>query len=419
MSNTHGRPDVWLETQAIHRDLLPPVLLSTTLAVPVPGSMTLTAFASIGYVRLSTRLVYVLQTAAAVPLSGSNGTYWLALHVDTHTPVATWTRVPGTHYLWCSSGSQPATPDGALVFASVTVATGVVTAVTQLPATTPLAAAWRTLLALGTMAQQNASAVAITGGTATLDALNVDNPTLLVDPALNSVGFGTAPAAGQALRAASAEVLGSFIVDNPTLLVSPTLHTVGVGIAPQTNEKFAVGGTTFFNGHMGLMERFGATARLSILEQRGTAYGIRFDTTGDGGGTGPCTFRNAAGTEVGYIGTNATTTTYSTASDARLKHAVAALTGALDVIAALKPVRFRWNADDSVGHGFLAHELQAIIPEAVSGLPNAVHDDGSVRPQQVDHSKLVPWLTAALQETLAQVEALAARVASLEEQLGL
>ena len=81
---------------------------------------------------------------------------------------------------------------------------------------------------------------------------------------------------------------------------------------------------------------------------------------------------------------------------------------------ALRPVAFRWNADDEVGHGFLAHELQATIPAAVTGEPDAVNEDGSVKPQQVDHSKLVPWLTAALQETLAQVQALTARVAVLE-----
>ena len=101
-----------------------------------------------------------------------------------------------------------------------------------------------------------------------------------------------------------------------------------------------------------------------------------------------------------------------------LKHAIAPLTGALDVVRALRPVAFRWNVDDSAGHGFLAHELQREIPDAVTGEADAVNEDGSVKPQQVDHSKLVPWLTAALQETLAQVQALAARVDSLEEQLG-
>lgn len=265
----------------------------------------------------------------------------------------------------------------------------------------------------GTMAQQDANAVAITGGSAVLGSLMVDNPTLLVDPALNSVGFGTTPQAGRSLMAASAEVLGTLTVANTALLVDGTSKHVGIGTAPQVNETFAVGGTTFFNGHMGLMERYGAAARLSILEQRGTAYGIQFDTTADGGGTGPCTFRNSAGTEVGYIGTSATATTYSTASDSRLKHAVTALTGALDAIAALRPVAFRWNADDSQGHGFLAHELQVTIPDAVTGLPDEVNPDGTIRPQGVDHSKMVPWLVGAIQEMAQRLEIVEAQLAAL------
>jgi hypothetical protein len=87
-------------------------------------------------------------------------------------------------------------------------------------------------------------------------------------------------------------------------------------------------------------------------------------------------------------------------------------------VRALRPVHFLWNADDSHGVGFLAHELQREIPDAVTGQADEVNPDGSIKPQQVDHSKLVPWLTAALQEAVAQVQALTARVASLEEQLG-
>jgi len=83
-------------------------------------------------------------------------------------------------------------------------------------------------------------------------------------------------------------------------------------------------------------------------------------------------------------------------------------------VRALRPVAFRWNADDSQGHGFLAHELQAVVPEAVTGEPDAVNDDGSIKPQQVDHSKLVPWLTSAAQALLARVETLEAQVAALQ-----
>jgi len=125
-------------------------------------------------------------------------------------------------------------------------------------------------------------------------------------------------------------------------------------------------------------------------------------------------FQNTAATEVGSIMTTASATSFNTTSDARLKHAVTALTNGLDTITALRPVAFRWNTDDAQGHGFLAHELQATIPEAVTGEPGAVNDDGTIRPQGVDHSKLVPHLTAALQELAAQVQALTARLTVLE-----
>jgi len=139
----------------------------------------------------------------------------------------------------------------------------------------------------------------------------------------------------------------------------------------------------------------------------------------DTGGGSAVLLRNMAGTPVGSISTTASATAYNSASDVRLKHAIATLAGALSRVQALRPVAFRWNADDSPGVGFLAHELQTQIPEAVTGEPDAVHDDGSVRPQQVDHSKLVPWLTAALQATMAQLDAAVARITTLEEALGL
>ena len=87
-------------------------------------------------------------------------------------------------------------------------------------------------------------------------------------------------------------------------------------------------------------------------------------------------YLNFSGVAVGGIIHNATSTSFVTTSDTRLKHAVKALTGALDVIATLNPVAFKWKSDDSDGHGFLADELQQVVPEAVTGEPDAVNEDG-------------------------------------------
>ena len=64
--------------------------------------------------------------------------------------------------------------------------------------------------------------------------------------------------------------------------------------------------------------------------------------------------------------------------------------------------------------GFLAHEAQTVVPEAVIGTHNEVDNEGNPVYQGIDQSKLVPLLTAALQEAITKIETLEARVAALE-----
>lgn len=109
-----------------------------------------------------------------------------------------------------------------------------------------------------------------------------------------------------------------------------------------------------------------------------------------------------------------TTVSYTTSSDYRLKHDIQPMVGALSRVALLKPCTYKWNADNSDGQGFIAHELQAVIPDAVAGEKDAVNEDGSIKPQGIDTSFLVATLTAAIQEQQAIITALTARVAALE-----
>jgi hypothetical protein len=119
------------------------------------------------------------------------------------------------------------------------------------------------------------------------------------------------------------------------------------------------------------------------------------------------TFKNGNGI-VGQITTTGTSTAYNTSSDYRLKHDIQPMTGALAKVAQLKPVTYKWNADDADGEGFIAHELQEVAPYAVSG-----EKDGEEM-QGVDYGKITPLLTAALQEAIAEIQSLKARVAELE-----
>jgi hypothetical protein len=116
----------------------------------------------------------------------------------------------------------------------------------------------------------------------------------------------------------------------------------------------------------------------------------------------------------GAISVSGTTTTYATSSDYRLKKSIAPMTSGLATVSALKPITYKWNADDSDGEGFIAHELQEVIPHAVVGEKDAVDENGKIKPQGVDYSKIVVHLVAAIQEQQATITALTARVAALE-----
>ena len=79
-----------------------------------------------------------------------------------------------------------------------------------------------------------------------------------------------------------------------------------------------------------------------------------------------------------------------------------------------KPVTYKWKVDGSTGQGFIAHELQAVVPDCVVGEKDAVDAEGNPQYQGIDTSFLVATLTAAIQELKATVDAQAARIAALE-----
>ena len=125
-------------------------------------------------------------------------------------------------------------------------------------------------------------------------------------------------------------------------------------------------------------------------------------------------FLNYLGTPVGSIFVTPTNTTFNDLSDYRLKNSIVPMTGALAKVALLKPCTYKWNIDGSDGQGFIAHELQAVVPQAATGEKDAVTKDGTIKPQGIDPSKLVATLTAAIQELKALVDAQAARITALE-----
>jgi hypothetical protein len=138
-----------------------------------------------------------------------------------------------------------------------------------------------------------------------------------------------------------------------------------------------------------------------------------------------CNTASATGTETliqfrysdvakGGIACNGTSIAYNTTSDYRLKENVAPMQNALATVAALKPVTYTWKADGSAGQGFIAHELQAVVPDCVTGEKDAVDKDGKPQYQGVDTSFLVATLVSALQEQQALIQDLTTRLTTLE-----
>mgnify|MGYP003665672933 CR=1 FL=1 len=143
--------------------------------------------------------------------------------------------------------------------------------------------------------------------------------------------------------------------------------------------------------------------------------------------------------DVGSISVTGSSTSYNTSSDYRLKENVVDLTGASARVNQLNPSRFNFISDaDKTVDGFLAHEVATVVPEAITGTkdamkdeeyevtPAVLDDDGNVTTeavmgtrsvpdyQGIDQSKLVPLLTAALQEALTEIASLKTRVEALE-----
>ena len=128
-------------------------------------------------------------------------------------------------------------------------------------------------------------------------------------------------------------------------------------------------------------------------------------------------FQDSGGTERGSIKTTGSATAYNTSSDYRLKENVDYDWDATTRLKQLKPARFNWIIDDTNTpvDGFLAHEVSSIVPEAVAGekdgMENYIDEDTGeektrIRPQGIDHSKLVPLMVKTIQELEARIKAL-------------
>ena len=282
--------------------------------------------------------------------------------------------------------------------------------------------------------------------------LHIGTKDLVVDAA-GKVGIGTTTpsnsVSGGGLHVTDRIAVGSGSAGTPALHYDGSTNTgifFGVdtmGVSTGGSERMTIDasgnvlvGTT--NSAPGVGN---TTTGVAINPAGGIAYSRSSDASiflnRNGSDGAVAIFYKDGGSFVGQVSVSATATTYGTASDYRLKEDVQPMANAIDRVKDLKPVNFAWKVDGSRVDGFLAHELQAVVPEAATGTKDAMRDeeyevtpailddDGNeVTPavmgtrsvpdyQGIDQSKLVPLLTAALQEALGKIDALEANVAKL------
>ena len=193
------------------------------------------------------------------------------------------------------------------------------------------------------------------------------------------------------------------------LFVDAGTNSVGIAdSAPGASKTFAdttvvanffVNSNVATNGPMFQYDKAGVFLGLQNDVGSGTRYFISFGETG---------------TRLGDITSNGSVMTYGGTSDYRLKTNVQPMTGAIDRVKALNPVTFDWISSGISSEGFIAHELQSVIPDAATGTKDEVNAQGKPVYQQVDPRHVVSVLTAALQEAIAKIETLEARIAALE-----
>jgi len=280
------------------------------------------------------------------------------------------------------------------------------------------------------------------------NSVDIDSGTLHVDATNNRVGVGTSS------PATNLDISGTGSKEIRITSNTSGNSRLGFNVAGSVYAYWEVdrasGAMIYSNGTERMRIDSSGNLLVGVTSGGSILYGASIENTLSSGprtkltightvggtGTDYIVFRYN-GTNIGSITQSGTTNVaYNTSSDYRLKENVAPMSGSIDRLKQLKPSTWSWTQDGSHGEGFLAHEAQEVVPESVHGTKDAIQiwkegeelpegvsvgdnkldENGNTIPeyQGIDQSKLVPLLTAALQEAITKIEDLETRIQTLE-----
>jgi hypothetical protein len=227
------------------------------------------------------------------------------------------------------------------------------------------------------------------------------NVTKLTDNCIIAIKSGSSRLAGIVLGDGDDDDRGSILYNNTTdHLQFATANTERMRILSNGRTKIGTNPSGNDRGYAFQVEANDASFAMEVRQNNGNPSWVPLSITHEAtSGTRFLLSFIVSGSGVGSITSNGSSTAYNTTSDHRLKENVVPIEAALGRVSDLKPSRFNFIADpETTVDGFIAHQVQDIVPEAIFGNKDEIDDKGNPVYQGIDQSKLVPLLTAAIQE---------------------